>query len=499
MSAPVSTSVRDTGSDLRDTDGRPAPAVVLDALDTARAGVLAYQSEMEALLQSTQAELQSALGQLQSTQGQLESTQGQLRSTQEQLESTQGQLRSTQGRLRETQQALEGARGELAQAQADSARWQGDCQQQEREKRELAMALARQTDRNRQLHAELLDVYQDLNNENLPELILRLCAKLTGSESGMFVDLSNEHTLAAMRIDDKKPEVRDALYGFTRQALQQEKPLVRNDGDNLPDGLQLVNLAALPVLLKGEPRGVILVANKREGPYTEDDTDLLLSIGRHAGIAMENTRLHAALAEAYLSTIGVLADAIEAKDAYTRGHCESVSDIAVQVARALGWEGEELRQIRYAALLHDVGKIGIPDGILLKPSRLLPEEFQVIQRHSLIGSDLVNRVPALRPIAPLILHHHERYDGLGYPHGLSGDQIPIGARIIGVVDALNAMTTPRPYRDSWSMHEAIDELRRCSGTQFDPMIVERITGVLDLQEEAYAEELDGEEAVLTAS
>jgi len=230
--------------------------------------------------------------------------------------------------------------------------------------------------------------------------------------------------------------------------------------------------------MQNDLHGVLLVANKREGPFDEDDTELLLGIGKHAGIALENQRLHAALGEAYLSTIAVLADAIEVKDAYTRGHCEGVASVAVRVAEHLGWKGEALEHMRYAALLHDVGKIGIPDGILLKPSRLLPEEFTVIQRHVTIGNDLVCRVPMLQHISPYVLHHHERFDGGGYPNGLSGDEIPMGARIVGAVDALDAMTTPRPYRDPVSAAEAAAELRRCAGTQFDPNVVESVIAVM---------------------
>jgi HD-GYP domain-containing protein (c-di-GMP phosphodiesterase class II) len=129
-------------------------------------------------------------------------------------------------------------------------------------------------------------------------------------------------------------------------------------------------------------------------------------------------------------------------------------------------------------LLHDIGKIGVPDGILLKPGRLLPEEYQVIQRHTAIGSDLVSRVPSLESIATTILHHHERIDGTGYPNGLSGENISLASRIIGVVDAFDAMTTPRPYREPVSPQEALEELRRCSGTQFDEGVVDLITVVL---------------------
>jgi putative nucleotidyltransferase with HDIG domain len=225
-------------------------------------------------------------------------------------------------------------------------------------------------------------------------------------------------------------------------------------------------------------KGVILVANKRSGDYTEQDSELLLSIGRHAGVALENRRLHIALRDSFHSTVAVLADAIEAKDAYTRGHCESVSQIAVEVAKRLGIKGEELDHLRYAALLHDVGKIGVPDGILLKPGKLLPEEFLVIKKHATIGSDLISRVPMLSAIAPIILHHHERIDGSGYPMGLLGDGISLSSRIIGVVDAFDAMTTTRPYREPLDSDTAIAELRRHSGSQFDEQVVNTLCEVL---------------------
>ena len=125
----------------------------------------------------------------------------------------------------------------------------------------------------------------------------------------------------------------------------------------------MVNLSALPVAAKGKSSGVLLLANKRSGDFNEQDTKLLLSIGQHAGIALENVRLHHELNEAYASTIAVLADAIQAKDAYTRGHCESVMRLAVEVGRRLQLRGEKLDEVRYSALLHDVGKIGVPDGI----------------------------------------------------------------------------------------------------------------------------------------
>jgi len=180
-----------------------------------------------------------------------------------------------------------------------------------------------------------------------------------------------------------------------------------------------------------------------------------------------------------LEALAVLTDALEAKDPYTRDHCSSVAHVAVLVGRHLGWEGLQLDHLHYAALLHDVGKIGIPDDILLKPARLLPEEYEAIQCHAKIGSDLINQITSLSVIAPIILHHHERFDGLGYPHGLCGDEIPLASRILGVVDAFDAMTSPRPYREALSLPEAMAELHRYAGSQFDPDVVVLVSEVLD--------------------
>ena len=212
--------------------------------------------------------------------------------------------------------------------------------------------------------------------------------------------------------------------------------------------------------------------------FTKQYTELLLSIDGGAGMVRKNGAAHGAMDDPCMETIAMLADAIEAKDPYTRGHCQSVATIAVRTGKHLGWTGPMLDPLRYAALLHDVGKIGIPDNILLKPERLLPEEFEVIQRHSRIGSDLVSRIASLRSIAPIILHHHERFDGRGYPHGLRGDGIPLAARIIGVVDALDAMTSPRPYRQAVNRSQALAELHRCAGSQFDPAVVAAVTSVV---------------------
>ncbi len=345
------------------------------------------------------------------------------------------------------------------------------------------------------LFAQVLDLH-DLQIDDLPTLIIEMARQLTGAEVGLFTESDGDDIIASLGMDDLQPMIADALFEFTRRVKADNAPLVENDGKKLPDGAGLVNLSALPVAAKGKNTGVLLLANKRSGDFNDKDTRLLLSIGQHAGIALENVRLHHELNEAYASTIAVLADAIEAKDAYTRGHCESVMRLAVEVGRRLELKGEKLDEVRYSALLHDIGKIGVPDGILLKPGKLMAEEFMIIQKHPAIGRDLVARVPTLNRLTDAILHHHEKWDGSGYPEGLAGEGIPLAARIVGAVDAFDAMTTPRPYRNPVSHHEAIEEMQRCSGTQFDPNIVGLIEQILHQGMEVHPEKHTTERSTL---
>ena len=178
-----------------------------------------------------------------------------------------------------------------------------------------------------------------------------------------------------------------------------------------------------------------------------------------------------AAASARIATVRLLAEAIEAKDPYLRGHSDEVSSYAATVADRLGMDDESHDRLVLGSLLHDVGKLAIGEGILLKPSSLTPEERSIVEEHCVIGERIVQHVPGLAPIAPAVLHHHERWDGCGYPHGLRGDEIPLEARIIAVADSFSAMTADRPYRPRRAFERARRELQRCAGTQFDPDVV----------------------------
>jgi len=174
----------------------------------------------------------------------------------------------------------------------------------------------------------------------------------------------------------------------------------------------------------------------------------------------------------FVEAMLTLANAVEARDGYTGGHVERVTRYAVSTGREMGMQGESLRHLWVAALLHDLGKIGIPDSILNKPGKLTEDEYEVIKQHPEIGANIVRRSHFLRPALPGVLHHQERWDGLGYPSGLRGDSISLQGRILAVADTFDAIVTRRPYRDERSEREAIEELRRCSGSQFDPAVVD---------------------------
>jgi HD-GYP domain-containing protein (c-di-GMP phosphodiesterase class II) len=175
--------------------------------------------------------------------------------------------------------------------------------------------------------------------------------------------------------------------------------------------------------------------------------------------------------------LAALSQAIEARDPYTSGHSERVSSLAQVVARRLGWKSSRLGAVKLGALLHDVGKLNLDDAVLRKPGPLDDREFGEIKRHPLAGARLIRGIEALRPALPYILFHHERWDGAGYPTGRSCEQIPLGARIVAVVDAFDAMISIRPYRPPLPVQAAIEEVHEGAGTQFDPGVVHAFLGL----------------------
>jgi len=231
---------------------------------------------------------------------------------------------------------------------------------------------------------------------------------------------------------------------------------------------------AVPIRVAGEMWGVLNLDSQESGTFGEADLLLVDAVAAHAGGALHRSKLFAELEATFTTTLAVLSDALEAKDSYTAAHADDVADFAVRVATRLGLGEEELRTVRYGALLHDIGKIGVSSEVLRKAGPLTTEEFEEIKQHTVIGAKMLERIPFFAPVRPIVRSAHERWDGHGYPDGLAGEEIPLGARIVCACDAFHAMTSDRPYSQARSEEEAAAELQRCSGTQFDPAVVEAL-------------------------
>lgn len=182
--------------------------------------------------------------------------------------------------------------------------------------------------------------------------------------------------------------------------------------------------------------------------------------------------------QSYLNTVKTIARAIEAKDPYMKGHSEHVSELTLAMGRELPIPERELQKLQYVALLHDVGKIGVPEEILNKPGALLPEQFEKVRKHSKLGAEIIKKIKFLSYKSDIVLYHHEKYDGSGYPAGLNGEEIPLESRIIAVADAYNAMITERPFRLAKTPEDAVEEMEHLSGEQFDPNIVKILKVIL---------------------
>ncbi len=233
------------------------------------------------------------------------------------------------------------------------------------------------------------------------------------------------------------------------------------------------NLICVPVKVKERTIGVLEAINKEKGKdFDEEDLSLFLSLADQVAIALDNARLYQELEEMFFQTAASLADAIEKRDPYTGGHTQRVTQYSLTIARHLQLKPVEMKWLKISAVLHDIGKIGIDDQILRKPDRLNPEEYDAIKRHADMGAEIIDHIKQLKNIIPGVKYHHEQLDGTGYPEGLKGEKIPIIAKIVAVADTYDAMTTDRPYRKGLSKELASQELKRCSGTQFDKEVVE---------------------------
>lgn len=277
--------------------------------------------------------------------------------------------------------------------------------------------------------------------------------------------------------------------GIAGVVVREGKPLIVNRAQDDPRHYKEIDqqiahstltLLAVPLVVREHVLGVIEVLNKTDGtPFTESDCAMLEALATPSAIMLDNAKLYSDLKQAFLDTVRIIANAVEARDPYTAGHTGRVTHIAVEIARELGWTREQVEHLEIGALLHDIGKIGVADIILRKPQPLTSDEYVAMQQHPIVGAQMLKGVRALRPALPYILYHHERYDGTGYPFGLRGQEIPIEGRVLTIADTFDAMTSNRPYRQALSHEEALAEIMRHRGTQFDPEIVDALARVYE--------------------
>jgi HD-GYP domain-containing protein (c-di-GMP phosphodiesterase class II) len=228
----------------------------------------------------------------------------------------------------------------------------------------------------------------------------------------------------------------------------------------------------VPLVLNRFVEGYLDVRCRRRSRFSDDEMQVIEILVGHAAVALENAQNYGKLENMYLETVRALAAAIEAKDHYTAEHGDMLASMAIAVGRRLGLDDDSLRDLQYAAVLHDIGKIGIPGHILNKPDKLTDTEFAAMAEHTIIGERIISHIEYLAPIAHVIRSAHERWDGRGYPDMLHAEEIPLGSRILLVCDAYHAMTSDRPYRRALPDDVALDELRRNTGSQFDPRVVD---------------------------
>ena len=339
------------------------------------------------------------------------------------------------------------------------------------------------------LHEVTKELTATLEVHELNYKFLDFSLKMVKADGGalLLIDSTGKLAITETAGEHFNPSywLNQSLVSTSRYVAQQQEPALittasvpHNDRQlQLPD--ELGSLISFPLKTVSRVIGVLnLVRLKKNEPLSDLDLEIVNVLASQASIAIENVRLYSNIRDNYLKTIRAFALAVEAKDEYTHGHSENVMKYTVVLAKRLGLPDHELELVKYAGLLHDIGKIGISENILNKASKLTVQEFEEIKKHPELGARIISDVPFLKSLVPMVLHHHEFFNGCGYPLKIAGTAIPFGARILSVADAYEAMTSDRPYRKSLPQEVAFNILTEERGKQFDPQVVDAFLEIM---------------------
>ncbi|MFH1339404.1 MAG: HD domain-containing phosphohydrolase [Candidatus Omnitrophota bacterium] len=338
-----------------------------------------------------------------------------------------------------------------------------------------------------------------LDIERVNEVILREAERMFHNDYGALFILDEKSArlgLAAARgfseDESENLKILGAWEEINKLVMDFSAPLIVNDTGANPE-LNKKNFpfrSFLSIRLEAEKNtiGVLTLSNKNPSELLYSGQQHILQIlANYASIALVNAKLYKETEDLFIGLISSLVAAIDAKDPYTAGHSQRVTKIALSVAEELNLPRNQVKNLKLAAILHDIGKIGISELILTKPEELTSEEHKIIEQHPEIGIKIVSSIPHLKRFVRGIGEHHEFYGGGGYPRGLKGDDISLEARIIAVADVTDALTSDRAYRRGMSLPEACEEIKKKSGTQFDPQVVEALLRVYENKPEIFSQ------------
>ena len=334
-----------------------------------------------------------------------------------------------------------------------------------------------------------------LDLEDVLQTAIESAVRALGLDTGAIYLLDGGDLLLGATTPPLPPEVPDVFrrepldrHPHVGRCLAEREPVALDDWTSAEmteaeravcEGRGLRSILYVPLTVADEAVGAFIVGSVgATRAFAGKDVDLCRALAHEIGLALANARLyeslqrsHEELARAYDATIEGWSLALEMRDDETQGHALRVADLAVELGRAVGIQGEGLVHLRRGALLHDIGKMVVPDAILHKPGPLTAEEWVVMRRHPENGRDFLRKVAYLEPALDVPYCHHERWDGTGYPRGLKGEEIPLAARVFAVADSFDALTSDRPYRRAWTEEAALACIREGSGTHFDPAVV----------------------------